>query len=141
MAKLPYRTDYSMQMLSDTERSKGYEVGDFDESMTVPGQAKTIKQIMERALGGLMPDGRLVEYFDQEDLDKINKYYANPGSLDLTDLDEMAEHVEALQDVVKKGQKIQEEKLKEEERERIREEVRQTEADKEPPKQETNKEE
>ena len=40
-------------------------------SMTVPGEALSIKQIMERALNGISPQERQVEFFDQENFDRI----------------------------------------------------------------------
>ncbi len=59
-------------------------------SQTIPGEAKTIKKIMEEALRGYTPPERSVQFIDQEDLDKINEFYTQ-GPLDLTDLDRLAE--------------------------------------------------
>ncbi len=59
-------------------------------SQTIPGEAKSIKQIMKDALRGFSPPERSVQFIDQEDLDKINEFYTQ-GPLDLTDLDRLAE--------------------------------------------------
>ena len=50
------------------------------ESLTVPGEAMTIKEIMERALRGMPPVASNAEFFDQEDLEKIDEFYGAPGS-------------------------------------------------------------
>ena len=42
-------------------------------SITVPGEAMTIQEIMERALGGMPIERENYGYFDQEDIDKISK--------------------------------------------------------------------
>lgn len=59
------------------------------ESVTIPGESKTIQQMLRRALQGIKEDERPVQWFDAEDLDKIDGFWA-PG-LDLTDLDALAE--------------------------------------------------
>lgn len=68
-------------------------------SQTIPGESLTMKQIIEKYAMGIPLDRRNVEYFDQEDLDYINKFY-QPGSLDLTDLDELQTHISTLQNSV-----------------------------------------
>lgn len=68
-------------------------------SITVPGEAMTIQEIMERALGGMPIERENYGYFDQEDIDKISKFYA-PHNLDLTDLDELRNEVAEFQAAV-----------------------------------------
>lgn len=58
------------------------------DSMTVPGQTLTIKQIMERALNGIKPDLQESPFFDVEDLEMLQEF-----PIDLTDLDESRAHL------------------------------------------------
>lgn len=67
--------------------ARRYEEGSTEPSQTVVGQAKTIKQLLARALQGIPTPDREVNYFDPEDVDNIDEYFA-PG-LDLTDLDDL----------------------------------------------------
>ncbi len=60
-------------------------------SLTIPGESMTIKQIMDRAINGISPEFRKVEFFDQEDMDNINNF-----PTDLTDLDNTRAELEAL---------------------------------------------
>jgi len=69
--------------------------GEYDESMTVPGEALTILQIMERAQTGRPLPGQDLPYFDQEDMDMIRNF-----PIDLTDLDETRRELDDLQSAV-----------------------------------------
>lgn len=61
--------------------------------LTIDDEAYTIQELMTRAKQGMpMPDTANALYLDQEDLDKINKFYRN--GLDLTDLDELRKNTE-----------------------------------------------
>ena len=60
-------------------------------SMTVPGDSMTIKEIMDRALAGIKPDTRAVQFFDTNDMDRINAF-----PIDLTDLEGTRAELEAL---------------------------------------------
>lgn len=63
-----------------------------DESMTIPGEARTIKELIERLENGMPLERRAYAYFDVEDLDDINDMFA--PSTDLTDLDRNKERLE-----------------------------------------------
>lgn len=78
------------------------------ESVTVPGEAKTIAQLLSRAMQGLEAQEREAHYFDQADLDKIDRFYA-PG-LDLTDLDELTRRNDEMAVALEKAKKAKAEK-------------------------------
>lgn len=71
-------------------------------SQTVTGEAYTIKELMDRYRNGMPLPHSNYAYFDQEDLDQINRFF-NPGSLDLTDLDELNNNVSMLQKSVQEA--------------------------------------
>ena len=91
-------------------------------SMTVPGEAMTIKEIMKRAMQGLAPATQQAPFMDIENPD-----YIPDNPIDLTDLDErarilrdQAEELEALykkqmEEAAKKPEEIEnpEQKVKE----------------------------
>lgn len=118
---LPYRNHLGMQIMRDHTFSP--DIAEGEEIMTIPGEAKSIKEIMDRALQGVPPTGRDVEYFDQEDLDLINEFHA-PGSLDLTDLDRLDEQVKSLKEAVERAKNEKAEAEKAAEKEKIKEELR-----------------
>lgn len=71
-------------------------------SMTVPGETKSIGELLERyQKGGTLPFREPV-YLDSEDVDFINQYYA-PHALDLTDLDALDRHTERLKESVEQA--------------------------------------
>lgn len=61
-------------------------------SETAEGEALSIKDLMEKALLGMHPDERTVNYFDVKDLDMISDEMR--PMTDLTDLDTIRERVE-----------------------------------------------
>lgn len=95
---------------------------DFGESLTIPGEAMSIKQIMERAMGGIAPEQRNYQYFDEEDLDKVDRFFSNPGSFDLTDLDEFRERVTNLKEAVDRAVRKKDEETEEPEEAEVIEE-------------------
>lgn len=70
-------------------------------SQTIPGEALSIREILTRAMGGIEPERKNYTFFDQEDLDKIDKFYG--AGLDLTDLDELGDRLIELNDSVVKA--------------------------------------
>lgn len=63
-----------------------YEVNK-EPSLTVPGEALTIKEIMERAMAGTEPDTSDAQFFDVDDIKQIDEFFRQ--GLDLTDLDKL----------------------------------------------------
>lgn len=111
MAKLPYRTHYDRPADCGKE-CKG-------ESMTQPGQALTIQQVLQKHKAGMpMPDKGDAIYFDEKDLEKINKFHA-PHKLDLTDIDELyrnfEEQKEAMENILERKKQAEKEAEKERE--------------------------
>lgn len=92
-------------------------------SQTRQNDTMSIKEIMERYQQGLQPVEREPIYLDQEDIDKINHYYA-PGALDLTDLSALKQHNEemlaAVNDAIKKKEAAEKEAEDQKELERIK---------------------
>lgn len=80
-------TLYYKTLRSYSQGERSFEPRSEEPSQTVPGEARTIKQLLQNALQGLSADERQVNYFDEENLDNINHFFA-PG-LDLTDLDDL----------------------------------------------------
>ncbi len=68
----------------------GKEVNE-EPSQTVPGESFTVKEIMDRILGGIKPEFEEVQFFDQENLDRINDF-----PIDLTDLDRTRTELEEM---------------------------------------------
>lgn len=73
-------------------------------SMTVPGEAKTIKELLARALQGVENPERDANYLDVEDIGQINQFFAI-GSLDLTDLETLQQRNKDLGATIEKGLK------------------------------------
>lgn len=72
-------------------------------SMTVSGQVSSIQDILEQYAHGKLPEERgNAVYFDEEDLSKVNKFFA-PHRLDLTDLDKLNSDVDRMRDAVKEA--------------------------------------
>lgn len=82
MSKLYYQTPRNYSPRARFEPVEG-------ESQTVPGEAKTVRELMQRALAGIETMPREFVYFDPDDVDFITDVY-RPG-LDLTDLDHLRE--------------------------------------------------
>lgn len=93
--KLPYQTK---------NRYTGYRGEDYSnaENQTVPGQAFSVRELMKRHSRGLITEEQKPLYFDVDDIEYINRFYA-PGALDLTDLDELSAHVTNLTDRFEKA--------------------------------------
>ncbi len=70
-------------------------------SETIEGQAMSIQKLVERSQGGIAPEQKNYQYFDQDDLDLINGFYQ--PNIDLTDLDEFDAHIQSFNDAVKKA--------------------------------------
>lgn len=81
---LPYHNQYNYN--SRVRPEDRYETNE-GPSMTIQGQALSVGEILERALGGVPPQQRNYEYFDVEDIDNINEMFT--AGFDLTDLDEL----------------------------------------------------
>lgn len=62
------------------------------ESMTVPGETMTMKEIVKRYQNGIVPDETPVVYMDSEDVASINHYYSR--DLDLTDIDNLNANID-----------------------------------------------
>lgn len=97
MAQLFYNTKRNYKPGSGRESSKL-------PSQTVPGQSRTMKEILDRYKRGLEIRESDSIYFDSEDIERVNKFFA-PGSLDLTDLDELNRHVSNLNSLVDEANK------------------------------------
>lgn len=79
-------------------------------SQTVPDEVYSLKELVERAQRGIEMDRKPVLYFDEEDLEKVNRYFS-PGSLDLTDLDALRDRVSEMDEALQKAiQRREEEK-------------------------------
>lgn len=85
----------------------GYEINN-SPSMTKPNESLSIKQIIDRFGQGIPDTTHEYPYFDEEDLEKIDHYFA-PGSLDLTDITALKERVEVLNEVVSNAVKAKKE--------------------------------
>lgn len=84
-----------------------YGEGPHGPSLTVPGEALSINEIMERYTRTGTAPIREAEYFDVEDIDYINQYYA-PHALDLTDMDGLTNHIDRLQAALAKAKQNKE---------------------------------
>lgn len=94
-------------------------------SQTIPGEAKTVQEIIKRAQAGTPPVENKYPYMDVEDVSRINKFY-RPGTLDLTDIEELQKRSNELEDIVKKAvknKKEAEEKAKKEAKEKAKKEA------------------
>lgn len=114
------RSHYKQSRLPREERAKphgNYEVPT-GESQTIPGQARTIKELIERLeLGVPLPDKGTM-YMDTP-LEKIDKFMQQ--ALDLTDLDDLTDRIQSTKDYIRhaiaerdaaKKREIQEEAIK-----------------------------
>lgn len=77
-------------------------------SQTIQDEVRPLSDIIRRAMEGYPIPTKQVFYFDPEDIDAINKYHA-PHTLDLTDLDALQNHINALQLKVEEALKKQQE--------------------------------
>lgn len=75
-------------------------------SQTIQGEVRSIKELVRRAMEGYPIPTKRVFYFDQENLDLINRYQA-PHQLDLTDLDALDAHIQTLQNKVEEARILQ----------------------------------
>lgn len=90
-------------------------------SQTIPGETRTIKDIVKRYRStGELPRSREPQFLDVDDINQINKY-RNPGQLDLTELAELRNHVKKLNDDLDKELTALEEAKAEEERKAAKE--------------------
>lgn len=96
MQKLWYNTQHTYRPRIRFEMVEG-------ESQTVPGEARTIGEMLRRAQQGIREDERPVHYFDEEDLDKIDMFFG--PSADLTDLDELRRRNEQMALAIDKAEK------------------------------------
>lgn len=88
-----------------------YKVGDasfekpnMGERLVVRDEDRTIKQLMERYKAGMSIDDQPGNFFDPEDVDHINRFY-QPGSLDLTDLEELKMSNQRMTEAIEKAEK------------------------------------
>lgn len=72
----------------------------YGESLTVPNETMTIKEIMQRALNGIAPEEKQVLYLDAE-LDSISRYYSK--GLDITEVHELREANKELASKIEKA--------------------------------------
>ena len=89
VTKLIVRNTYNAKAIA-TPRGKELESvnPDDNKSMTIPGEAYSIQELLQRAQSGQpLMQNTVVQYMDQEDLDKITHFYRQ--GLDLTDIDEL----------------------------------------------------
>lgn len=77
-------------------------------SQTIPGESYTMRELVQRHLAGMEAKKPDHPYFDAEDIETINEYYA-PGSIDLVDLDNLKRHVNQLNSTVDKALKREKE--------------------------------
>lgn len=85
---------------------KDDEINDM-ESMTIPGEAVSIKDLLERAIAHNEAFQRPVIYFDDVALEDINKFWS--PNLDLTDLDQLSEQNNRMAAAIKRAQEAQDE--------------------------------
>lgn len=64
-------------------------------SLTQPGQTFTVRDLIEKHAAGSELPRSSVAYFDPEDVETINEYFA-PHKLDLTDIDRLNEKVDGV---------------------------------------------
>lgn len=91
-----YKTKITYDYLVDA----GEEVNN-EPSQCIPGETRTIKQILDRyQKTGTLPNTN-PQWFDVEDIKFINQYY-QPGALDFTDYDALRDHSEKLSELIDK---------------------------------------
>lgn len=59
-------------------------------SQTIPGEALSIKEIMDRAIAGMRPIVTEQNFIDVDDIDQITEMFA-PQNVDFTDLQDLRE--------------------------------------------------
>lgn len=74
------------------------------ESQTIPGEARTIKQLIERLELGVPFPNKNPQFMDI-DLEKIDHYFQQ--ALDLVDYDELNERIQGTRDYIKQAQEEQ----------------------------------
>lgn len=109
MAKQAYRTQFNYKVGEGREEN-------IDESMTIPGESKTVKELLEQTVAGNPAFEREPVYFDTDDQEVMN--YLRPG-LDLTELDELREINEAQHEAILKAQQ----KRDDEEKKKLADEI------------------
>jgi hypothetical protein len=93
MRKLHYNHTYSPRV-NGVNR---YERAD-DPSETIQGDAMSIQEMMDRAVKGMPIGMKPVEYMEVDDINAIHKYYR--PIVDLTDLDDLKRHADALEEQI-----------------------------------------
>lgn len=109
MTKSKFKT-----MFNDVEIPRHIRLEDSSgPSVTVPGEAMTIQEIMARAMAGTEPDRKDAQYFDEEDLSQVNRFFG--PNIDLTDIDtinaratELVGHIEEAKKRKEEDEKAQE---------------------------------
>lgn len=110
MSELFYQTAYNYKPGKGRENIE-------TESKTVPNKTRTIKEIVNRYKAGMPPEMKNVQYFDEEELEKINRFY-RPGAFDLTDIEALAERTRELEHIVQQALNKKEQEQKQEARDR-----------------------
>ncbi|AXL14928.1 hypothetical protein [Microviridae sp.] len=88
-----------------------------EKSLTIPGESKTVKDMLQRAMSGMpVTHAQDVHYFDEENMDLIHEHFS--PHFDLTDLDAIKLRQKELSKVIKEAEERK--KTAEEEAERQR---------------------
>jgi hypothetical protein len=69
------------------------------QSQTLQDETLSIRDLLARYQSGMQLERKKIQYFDEEDISAISKFYS-PGQLDLTDLDDLAEKVDFLNNTI-----------------------------------------
>lgn len=72
-------------------------------SQTVPGEAMTIQQIMDRAMAGTPPEQSDAQYFDVDDVSQVDEFFST--GLDLTDIDRLNARATELMGAIEEAKK------------------------------------
>lgn len=89
--------------------SKEYEGFESKEpSMVIEGETQSIEEMIKKNTNEPIKPPEPASYFDEEDLAKINKYFA-PGQLDLTDIEELHSKISSMKYSINKALKKQNE--------------------------------
>lgn len=92
-------------------------------SLTVPGEAKTIKELLARTQAGMpAPEERPPLYMDQPNMDLINHYHSK--QLDLVDLDDLKDYNKRLTKALIAAETARTEAIKKEAEKKALEEAR-----------------
>lgn len=90
MAKtIKFRTHY-VPGLVPKEQRRTYIT---EESLTVPGETRSIKELLARQLQGMDPETRELNYLEVDDIDNIDQFFGPME--DLTSLDEIRDRIKA----------------------------------------------